>query len=198
MPRGLGREERIAVCQNEVPDARALRGLSPVAAAKGPTDDAEVFAAEAEALGSLPAQVLRGACRLSDHQAGRGGSADEFQEDWGHMSIDGSPRAGSPSAASAVDSARITRESDKASYAESVAAQGSTLPIPAEVWDQVNAAARVAENLHAEGRALRFDVQKLDGSVVASLVDNSGLLRPILLEDVVDPGRLTRELGMEA
>jgi glycosyltransferase involved in cell wall biosynthesis len=43
-------EEWIAVCQTEGPDARALRGLSAVAAAKGLADDAEVFAAEAEAL----------------------------------------------------------------------------------------------------------------------------------------------------
>jgi glycosyltransferase involved in cell wall biosynthesis len=43
-------EEWIAVCQQEGPDARALRGLSAVAAAKGLTEDAEVFAAEAEAL----------------------------------------------------------------------------------------------------------------------------------------------------
>ena len=113
------------------------------------------------------------------------------------MSFDVSPLAGSLSAASAVDRARITRGSDKASYAESAAAQGSTPPIPAEVWDQVSAAARLAENLHAEGRGVRFDVHKLDGGVVASLVDESGLLRPMLLEDVVDPGRLTRKLGME-
>jgi hypothetical protein len=113
------------------------------------------------------------------------------------MSFDVSPLAGSLSAASAVDRARITRGSDKASYAESAAPQGSTPPIPAEVWDQVSAAARLAENLHAEGRAVRFDVHKLDGGVVASLVDQSGLLRPMLLEDVVDPARLSRKLGTE-
>jgi tetratricopeptide (TPR) repeat protein len=43
-------EEWLAVCQQQGPDARALRGLSAVAAAKGLADDAEVFAAEAEAL----------------------------------------------------------------------------------------------------------------------------------------------------
>jgi glycosyltransferase involved in cell wall biosynthesis len=43
-------EEWLAVCRQEGPDARALRGLSAVAAAKGLTEDAEVFAAEAEAL----------------------------------------------------------------------------------------------------------------------------------------------------
>jgi tetratricopeptide (TPR) repeat protein len=43
-------EEWIAVCQKEGPDARALRGLSAVAAAKGLADDAEIFAAEADAL----------------------------------------------------------------------------------------------------------------------------------------------------
>ena len=47
-------------------------------------------------------------------------------------------------------------------------------------------------HLHAEGRAVRFDVHKLDGGVVASLVDdNGGFMRPLLLDDVVDVGKLT-------
>jgi hypothetical protein len=76
--------------------------------------------------------------------------------------------------------------------------EGVTPPIPAEVWDQVDAASRLAESLHSEGRAVRFDVHKLDGGVVASLVDDEGgLLRPLLLEDVVDVGRLSDELGKE-
>ena len=69
-------------------------------------------------------------------------------------------------------------------------------PIPTEVWDQVDAAARLAETLTADGRQVRFDVHKLDGGVVASLVDeNGGLLRPLLLQDVVDVNRLSNELG---
>jgi hypothetical protein len=43
-------EEWLAVCRQEGPDARALRGLSAVAAAKGLAEDAQVFAAEAAAL----------------------------------------------------------------------------------------------------------------------------------------------------
>jgi hypothetical protein len=62
----------------------------------------------------------------------------------------------------------------------------------AEVWDQVDDAARLADSLHADGRAVRFDVHKLDGGVVASLVDeNGGFMRPLLLDDVVDVGKLT-------
>jgi hypothetical protein len=113
------------------------------------------------------------------------------------MSFDVSPLAGSFSAASAVDRARAARGSDRTPFSEAVAAAGSTPPIPAEVWDQVDAAARLAETLHADGRAVRFDVHKLDGGVVASLVDEGGLLRPLLLEDVVDVGRLSRTLGEE-
>ena len=116
------------------------------------------------------------------------------------MSFDVSPLAGSLSAASAVDRARAARGSDRAAFGDAVAGAGApaTPPIPAEVWDQVDAAARLAENLHAEGRAVRFDVHKLDGGVVASLVDDQGgLLRPLLLEDVVDVKRLTHELGKE-
>jgi glycosyltransferase involved in cell wall biosynthesis len=43
-------EEWITVCQQTGPDVRALRGLSLVATAKGLADDAQVFAAEADAL----------------------------------------------------------------------------------------------------------------------------------------------------
>jgi hypothetical protein len=114
------------------------------------------------------------------------------------MSFDVSPLAGSLSAASAVDRARAARGTDRASFGDAVAGAAGTPPIPAEVWDQVDAASRLAESLHGEGRAVRFDVHKLDGGVVASLVDDEGgLLRPLLLEDVVDVGRLSDELGKE-
>jgi glycosyltransferase involved in cell wall biosynthesis len=43
-------EEWIAVCQRTGPDVRALQGLSLVATAKGLSEDAEIFAAEAAAL----------------------------------------------------------------------------------------------------------------------------------------------------
>jgi hypothetical protein len=76
--------------------------------------------------------------------------------------------------------------------------EGVTPPIPAEIWDQIDAAARLAESLHAEGRGVRFDVHKLDGDVVASLVDeDGGMLRPLLLTDVVDVDKLAHELGKE-
>ena len=74
--------------------------------------------------------------------------------------------------------------------------EGVTPPIPAEVWDQVDAAARLAEELHAQGRGVRFDVHKLDGDVVASLVDeDGGMLRPLLLGDVIDVDKLAHELA---
>ena len=113
------------------------------------------------------------------------------------MSFEVSPLTGSPYTAPSVDRTRRPSESAKGSFAGAI---GSTAapPIPAEVWDQVDAAARLAENLHAEGRAVRFDVHKLDGGVVASLVDDEGgMLRPLLLEDVVDVSRLTHEIGKE-
>ena len=75
---------------------------------------------------------------------------------------------------------------------------GVTPPIPPEVWDQVDAAARLAEELHAQGRGVRFDVHKLDGDVVASLVDEDGaMLRPLLLGDVIDVDKLAHELGKD-
>jgi hypothetical protein len=112
------------------------------------------------------------------------------------MSFEVSPLAGSPYAASAVDRTQRASERSQAAFAD--AAGSGTPPIPAEVWDQVNAAARLADNLNAEGREVRFDVHKLDGGGVASLVDDDGsLLRPLLLQDVVDVRRLTHELGKE-
>ena len=113
------------------------------------------------------------------------------------MSFEVSPLTGSPYTAMSVDRTRRSSESSKGSFAGAIDAS-ATPPIPAEVWDQVDAAARLAENLHADGRAVRFDVHKLDGGVVASLVDEEGgMLRPLLLEDVVDVGRLTHEIGKE-
>jgi hypothetical protein len=113
------------------------------------------------------------------------------------MSFEVSPLAGSRYAAASVDRTRRASERAQPSFPDSVAGSGAP-PIPAEVWDQVEAAARLAENLNAEGRGVRFDVHKLDGSVVASLVDDvEGMLRPLLLEDVVDVRRLTQELGKE-
>ena len=112
------------------------------------------------------------------------------------MSFDVSPLAGSRYAATPVDRTPRASESSQASFADAVGS--SAPPIPAEVWDQVDAAARLAESLSAEGRSIRFDVHKLDGGVVASLVDDEGgMLRPLLLEDVVDVGRLSNEVGKE-
>jgi hypothetical protein len=114
------------------------------------------------------------------------------------MSFDVSPLAGSPYTATSVDRTRRVSDRSHASFADAVGSSSSAPPIPAEVWDQVDAAARLAESLHSEGRAVRFDVHKLDGGVVASLVDEEGgMLRPLLLDDVVDVGRLTHELSKE-
>jgi hypothetical protein len=112
------------------------------------------------------------------------------------MSFEVSPLGASPYAASSVDRALRATERSQASFTD--VASSKTPPIPAEVWDQVDAAARLAENLHADGRAVRFDVHKLDGGVVASLVDeNGGFMRPLLLDDVVDVGKLTNEIAKE-
>jgi hypothetical protein len=98
-------------------------------------------------------------------------------------------------AAPSVDRSRIAAPRSEAPFS---LAEGATPPIPDEVWDQVDAASRLAEDLHAHGRGVRFDVHKLDGDVVASLVDEDGaLLRPLLLTDVVDVDKLTHELGKD-
>lgn len=82
--------------------------------------------------------------------------------------------------------------------AESPAAQCVDEPgdVPAEVQDQIDAAARLAEDLDAQGRGVRFDVRTPDGGVVAELVDDQGeLLRPLSLGDVIDVDRLAYELA---
>jgi hypothetical protein len=113
------------------------------------------------------------------------------------MSFDVSPLSGSIPPASAVDRVRPAPDASPTPFADALAG-GGTPPIPDEVWDQVDAAHRLAEELHAQGREVRFDVHKLNGDVVAALVDvDRGLLRPLLLTDVVDVGRLSRELGQE-
>lgn len=100
-------------------------------------------------------------------------------------------------AASSVDRAtRAAGRTTETSFAPPTSTTG-TPPIPDEVWDQIDAAARLAEDLHAQGRSVRFDVHKLDGGVVANLVDDDGLLRPLLLPDVVDVERLAHELDKE-
>jgi len=112
------------------------------------------------------------------------------------MSFEVSPLAGSRYAATSVDRTPRASEPSQASFADSVGS--SAPPIPAEVWEQVEAAGRLAESLSAEGRSVRFDVHKLDGGVVASLVDEDvGMLRPLLLDDLVDIQRLSHQLGKE-
>jgi hypothetical protein len=81
--------------------------------------------------------------------------------------------------------------------AESLAAQPVDEPgdVPAEVQDQIDAAARLAEDLDAQGRGVRFDVRTPDG-VVAELVDDQGeVLRSLSLGDVIDVDRLAYELA---
>lgn len=60
--------------------------------------------------------------------------------------------------------------------------------IPEDVWDEVDAAARLFENLRAEGRQMMFDTDRLSGRVVASLLEDDGSISPVSLTDAVDPG----------
>ena len=103
-----------------------------------------------------------------------------------------------PFAAPSVDRSNSAAGRSEATFPDSTI-EGVTPPIPAEVWDQIDAAARLAEELHGQGRAVRFDVHKLDGDVVASLVDeDGGMLRPLLLTDVIDVDKLAHELGKDS
>jgi hypothetical protein len=113
------------------------------------------------------------------------------------MSFDVPPLTGPPSALSVDRPGRAAGGSEARFPDPSI--EGVTPPIPAEVWDQIDAAARLAESLHAQGQGVRFDVHKLDGDVVAALVDeDGGMLRPLLLTDVIDVDKLAHELGKDS
>jgi hypothetical protein len=60
--------------------------------------------------------------------------------------------------------------------------------IPDDVWDEVDAAARLFESLRADGRQMMFDTDRLTGKVVASLLEEDGSITPVALSDAVDPG----------
>jgi hypothetical protein len=95
------------------------------------------------------------------------------------MTFDVSPSAGSTSAESTVEAAARARRPKRSQ-------------VPPEVRAEMDAAAQLAEDLHVQGRAVRFE---LDGGVTASLVDDdAGVLRAVPLADAIDPQRLASEL----
>lgn len=58
--------------------------------------------------------------------------------------------------------------------------------IPEEVWEDISRAGQLADDLHAQGRAVRFETHHLTGRVVASLCDADGnVLRPLALREVI-------------
>jgi hypothetical protein len=58
--------------------------------------------------------------------------------------------------------------------------------IPAEVWDDIDRAGELADDLATRGHQVRFDTHRLTGRVVASLCDLDGrFLRPVSLRDVL-------------
>jgi hypothetical protein len=61
--------------------------------------------------------------------------------------------------------------------------------IPDEVWDEVDAAARLVEQLETEGKRMMFDTDRLSGRVVASLLHPDGEITPLALTDAVTPER---------
>ncbi|WP_354699781.1 hypothetical protein DSM112329_00036 [Paraconexibacter sp. AEG42_29] len=59
--------------------------------------------------------------------------------------------------------------------------------IPTEVWDEVEAASRLFDQLKSEGRQVMFDNDRLTGRVVASLLDSDGAVSRLPLATAVDP-----------
>jgi hypothetical protein len=58
--------------------------------------------------------------------------------------------------------------------------------IPAEVWDDIDRAGQLADDLATRGHQVRFDTHRLTGRVVASLCDLDGrFLRPVSLRDIL-------------
>jgi hypothetical protein len=67
-------------------------------------------------------------------------------------------------------------------------------PIPPDVWDEVDRAAELVESLHADGRRVMFDLDRLTGRVVASLLGPDGSIAPVSLSDAVDPAALAAQV----
>ena len=76
-----------------------------------------------------------------------------------------------------LEEARARREADQLPIAND--------RIPPEVWDEVDAAARLFDQLHAEGRRMMFDHDRLSGKVVASLLEADGSIQPLTLGQAV-------------
>jgi hypothetical protein len=76
-----------------------------------------------------------------------------------------------------LEEARARRQSDQPAIAGD--------RIPAEVWDEVDAAARLFDQLHAEGRRMMFDTDRLSGKVVASLLEADGSIHPLSLNQAI-------------
>jgi hypothetical protein len=64
--------------------------------------------------------------------------------------------------------------------------------IPDDVWDEVDAAARLVEQLETEGKRMMFDTDRLSGRVVASLLHPDGAITPVALTDAVSPAAVRR------
>ena len=63
-------------------------------------------------------------------------------------------------------------------------AQSDTPEIPDHVWDEVEAASRLWDELLAQNREVRFDTHAVTGRVVASLCDlDGGVVRPLPLRE---------------
>jgi septation ring formation regulator EzrA len=76
--------------------------------------------------------------------------------------------------ASVLESARAARRARESS-------------IPAHVMDEMQAAARLYDDLVSRRQSVRFDLHDLDGRVVADLVDADGnVVRPISLRDIIE------------
>jgi hypothetical protein len=106
------------------------------------------------------------------------------------MDIDPTSNVGAGNTPGRVQGARGTRAGEFARVYELAEARRRRMSgpggIPDEVWDDISRAGRLADDLHAEGRAVRFDTHHLSGRVVASLCDLEGnVVRRIGLGDVL-------------
>lgn len=79
-----------------------------------------------------------------------------------------------------LEEARARREADQPPIAGD--------RIPDEVWEEVDAAARLFEQLQADGRRMMFDTDRLTGRVVASLLEADGSIQPLTLNEAVGAG----------
>jgi hypothetical protein len=106
------------------------------------------------------------------------------------MDIDATNGTGRGAFPSPVQGSRATTARDFARVFDLADARRKRMTgpdrIPNEVWEDINRAGQLADDLASRGQQVRFDTHRLTGRVVASLCDSDGrVMRPVSLGEIL-------------